>query len=124
MSKATILGVDHVQLAAPQGCEAEARRFYGDLLGLAELPKPASLAAKGGVWFAVGSQALHIGVEQGFAPARQAHPALLVHNLDALADRLARASLAVGWDDALPGYRRFYAADPWGNRIEFLEPER
>jgi catechol 2,3-dioxygenase-like lactoylglutathione lyase family enzyme len=124
MSHAAILGLDHVQLAAPHGCEAEARRFYSDLLGLAELPKPPTLAAKGGVWFAVGEQALHIGVEQPFAPARKAHPALLVRDLDALAQRLARANIAVTWDDALPGYRRFYAADPWGNRIEFLEPYR
>jgi catechol 2,3-dioxygenase-like lactoylglutathione lyase family enzyme len=115
-----ITGVDHVQLAAPPGCEAEARRFYGELLGLAELAKPPVLAARGGVWFAVGAQQLHIGVEEGFAPARKAHPALRADDLDALADRLAAAGVAVRWDDALADVRRFYTEDPWGNRLELL----
>jgi catechol 2,3-dioxygenase-like lactoylglutathione lyase family enzyme len=114
-----IVGIDHVQVAAPPGCEEGARRFYGELLGLAEVPKPAVLAARGGVWFACGAQQLHVGVEDGFAPAAKAHPALRVASgaeLRALADRLA----PVEWDDSLPGVRRFYARDPWGNRIELL----
>ncbi len=115
-----ILGLDHVQLAAPRGCEAAARSFYGELLGLAELPKPPALAGRGGVWFAAGTHGLHIGVEEPFAPSRKAHPALLVHDIDALAVRLAGAGIDVQWDDALPGYRRFYASDPWDNRLEFL----
>lgn len=117
----TIKGIDHVQLAAPRGCEAAARRFYGELLGLRELPKPPALAARGGVWFAAGAQGLHIGVEETFAPAHKAHPALLVQHIDALAERLASAGVEVQWDEALPGQRRFYAADPWGNRLEFLQ---
>lgn len=117
-----ILGLDHVQLAAPRGCEAAAREFYGGLLGLAEIPKPAALAGRGGVWFRLGSQQLHIGVEPGFAPARKAHPAFAVsaEDLDRLADRLARAAVPVTWAPELPGVRRFYAEDPWGNRLELL----
>ncbi|HSD79559.1 MAG TPA: VOC family protein [Solirubrobacteraceae bacterium] len=117
-----VLGIDHVQLAAPPGCEDEARRFYGDLLGLPELDKPAPLAARGGVWFALGAEQLHIGVESPFAPARKAHPALRVAagDLDALAGRLAAAGAPVRWDDDLPGVRRFHTDDPWGNRLELL----
>jgi catechol 2,3-dioxygenase-like lactoylglutathione lyase family enzyme len=120
----TILGLDHVQVAAPPGCEPDARRFYGGVLGLAELEKPASLAARGGAWFALGSgQQLHVGVEEDFAPALKAHPALLVEagGLEALAERLVEAGCEVGWDDALPAARRFYADDPWGNRLELVE---
>jgi catechol 2,3-dioxygenase-like lactoylglutathione lyase family enzyme len=118
----TVVGLDHVQIAAPHGCEDEARRFYGTLLGLEELPKPAPLQARGGVWFRLGAQQLHVGVEEPFAPARKAHPALRVvpERLDELAGRLAAAGVAVSWDDALPGVRRFYAEDPWGNRLELL----
>jgi catechol 2,3-dioxygenase-like lactoylglutathione lyase family enzyme len=119
----TVTGLDHVQLAAPPGCEEEARRFYGDLLGLREVDKPEALRARGGIWFAVGTQQLHIGVEEPFAPARKAHPALRVGgpaDLEVLAARLTQAGTDVLWDDALPGVRRFYADDPWGNRIELL----
>lgn len=118
-----VVGLDHVQLAAPAGCEEAARRFYGELLGLPELPKPATLAGRGGVWFQLGAQGLHIGVEQPFAAARKAHPALLVRNLDVLAERLQAAGVDVKWDNDLPGYRRFYASDPWDNRLELLWPE-
>lgn len=114
-----IVGLDHVQVAAPPGCEAEARGFYGHLLGLAEVPKPAALAARGGVWFAQ----LHVGVENDFAPARKAHPALTVDGpaeLSALAERLTLAGVPVHWDDVLPGVPRFYTEDPWGNRLEVL----
>jgi len=105
--------LDHVQLAAPPGCEAEARRFFGEVLGLREVEKPPALAARGGVWF----EQLHVGVEEDFRPARKAHPAFVVDDLDALAARLGD----VEWDDALPGTRRFYARDPWGNRLEFVQ---
>jgi catechol 2,3-dioxygenase-like lactoylglutathione lyase family enzyme len=116
------LGVDHVQVAAPRGCEEQARRFYGRLLGLPELPKPEPLRLRGGVWFGVGSQQLHIGVEEAFTPARKAHPALRVDalGLDQVAARLQAAGAKVTWDDELPGVRRLYTEDPWGNRVELL----
>jgi catechol 2,3-dioxygenase-like lactoylglutathione lyase family enzyme len=114
--------LDHVQLAAPPGCEEAAREFYGGLLGLPEIEKPGPMQASGGVWFALGAQELHIGVETGFAPARKAHPGLAVDDaaLDELAERLARAGAPVEWDERYPGVRRFYTADPWGNRVELL----
>jgi catechol 2,3-dioxygenase-like lactoylglutathione lyase family enzyme len=116
--------LDHVQLAAPAGCEDEALRFYGELLGLEPIPKPEALRGRGGVWFQAGGGQLHIGVEAPFAPARKAHPALRVDpaSLDALAARLADAGAPVRWDDGLPGFRRFYTEDPWGNRLELLTP--
>jgi catechol 2,3-dioxygenase-like lactoylglutathione lyase family enzyme len=95
-----VVGFDHVQVAAPRGCEAEARRFYGNLLGLVEVEKPESLRGRGGVWFRCGEQQLHVGVEHGFAPARKAHPAIRVAagELDALAERLRDAGEQVVWD--------------------------
>jgi catechol 2,3-dioxygenase-like lactoylglutathione lyase family enzyme len=117
-----VVGLDHVQVAAPKGCEREARRFYGDLLGLPEINKPGPLRGRGGVWFGVGAQQLHIGVQEPFSPARKAHPALRVraHELDALALRLAEAGSEVIWDEELPDVRRFFSEDPWGNRIELM----
>jgi catechol 2,3-dioxygenase-like lactoylglutathione lyase family enzyme len=117
-----VTGLDHVQVAAPPGCEAEARRFYGELLGLEEIDKPEELRARGGVWFRCGgAQQLHVGVERDFRAATKAHPALAADGLDELAARLAAGGAPVTWDDALPGTRRFYTADPWGNRIELLD---
>ena len=98
-----ITGIDHVQVAAPPGCEDEARAFYGGLLGLAELPKPPALARRGGCWFRAGAQELHVGVEEPFAPARKAHPGLVADDLDALAGRLREAGHEVTFDDAIRG---------------------
>jgi len=117
----SVLGIDHVQVAAPAGCETAARVFYGDLLGLEELPKPAALHARGGCWFRAGGQELHVGVEQPFAPARKAHPGFVVSDLGELADRLRRAGVEVLPDDAIAGVKRFHAADPFGNRLEFRQ---
>jgi predicted enzyme related to lactoylglutathione lyase len=118
--------LDHVQIAAPPGCEREARGFYGELVGWPELEKPESLRAAGGCWFALGEQELHVGVEEEFAPARKAHPAFRLASpaaLDKLAQRLEAGGAEVRWDDRLPGARRFYSFDPWGNRLEFLARE-
>jgi len=116
--------LDHVQVAAPPGCEAAARRFYGELLGLAEIEKPAALRPRGGVWFGLrGGAQLHVGVADPFgAGAAKAHPGLRVApgRLDELAAGLAAAGAAVTWDEALPGVRRFFTFDPWGNRLELL----
>src|SRR5205085_7147233 len=99
--------------AMPEGGEAAARAFYGGLLGLRERPKPASLAARGGCWFELGRGELHLGVQNKFRAARKAHPALLVADVDALRQRLVRAGVAIRDDEPLPGYRRFYADDPF-----------
>ena len=117
-----VLGLDHVQVAAPRGCEAQAREFYGGLLGLEEVEKPGTLRGRGGAWFRAGTQQLHVGVDDAFVAARKAHPALPVDagTIDALAERLAAGGAMVLWDDALPGVRRFYSEDPWGNRIELV----
>ena len=111
---------DHVQLAAPVGCEDAARRFFGELLGLEELEKPESLRSRGGVWFRVGAQQLHVGVDADFSPARKAHPAFTVSDYDELRDRLRAAGVEVTDDGSIPGIRRCYVADPWGNRIELV----
>jgi catechol 2,3-dioxygenase-like lactoylglutathione lyase family enzyme len=113
--------IDHVQLAAPKGCEAEARKFFGGLLQLEEIEKPPWLRARGGCWFQVGARQLHIGVEEPFQPATRAHPAFAVHKIDAVFTVLQRAGVRCVWDDALGNPRRFYANDPWGNRLEFTE---
>jgi len=118
-----VIELDHVQIAAPAGCEVEARRFFGDVLGLAELEKPEALRSRGGAWFELGGGGqLHVGVEKPFAPARKAHPGLRMTaaELDELARRLEAVGRRVEWDDSLPGVRRFYTADPWGNRLELL----
>jgi len=114
--------LDHVQVAAPPGCEPAARRFYGGLLGLGELPKPSALRARGGVWFGLDGGQFHVGADAHFTPADKAHPAFRVGpaTLTGLARRLADAGAPVEWDHALPGVRRFFTKDPWGNRIELL----
>lgn len=110
----------HVQVACPAGSEPAVRDFYGGLLGLVELDKPPELAKRGGVWFRGPGYELHVGVEEPFAPARKAHPAFLVDDVDALAARFSQAGHDVSWDANFPGYRRFHLADPHGNRVEIL----
>lgn len=117
-----VLRIDHVQLAMPMGGEDEARAFYGGLLGIPEAPKPVVLAERGGVWFEAGDVKIHLGVDPAFRPARKAHPALVVHGLRDLADRLRGAGAKVVDDDLLPGYERCYVTDPFGNRLELMEP--
>lgn len=121
-----ITGLDHVQVAAPRGCEADARAFYGVLLGLQEIEKPERLRARGGVWFRLGTAGeLHVGVAEPFTPATKSHPGLTVVDEEALrslADALASAGHAVEWADPaeISGRVRFHVADPWGNRLELL----
>ena len=114
----SVLGIDHVQVAAPAGCEAAARAFYGDLLGMVELPKPAPLRARGGCWFAAGDQQLHVGVSEPFAPALKAHPCLLVSDLAALRLRLVAAGVDCSREQGVPDVERVMLADPFGNRLE------
>lgn len=117
-----ITGIDHVQVAIPRGGEDTARSFYGDLLNMTEVEKPPALAVRGGCWFTAGSAVLHLGVEEPFAPARKAHPAFLVEDLDALQASLeAAGSACTRSDGELPGVHRFHTHDPFGNRIEFQQ---
>jgi catechol 2,3-dioxygenase-like lactoylglutathione lyase family enzyme len=116
-----LTGIDHIQLAIPHGGEAQARNFYGSILGLREVSKPEPLAPRGGCWFVGPGINVHLGVADGFQPASKAHPAFRVRDLAGLRDRLSASGVA-GIDDAsLPAMRRFYAADPFGNRLEFIE---
>jgi catechol 2,3-dioxygenase-like lactoylglutathione lyase family enzyme len=118
-----VVGIDHVQLAMPAGREAEAVAFYEGLLGIAQVPKPPHLAARGGCWFEDGAVKVHLGVDPDFRPATKAHPALLVDDVRALAEHLRAAGCRVVDDEPLEGYDRVYVDDPFGNRIELLEPE-
>ena len=122
MPRQTVVGFDHVQLAMPAGGEADAQAFYEGLLGLPRVPKPPHLEVRGGCWFENDAVKVHLGVEDPFRPARKAHPALQVRDLPALVERLLAAGVAVRDDEPLEGYRRVYVADPFGNRLELLEP--
>jgi len=115
-----LMGLHHVQLAMPQGGEADARAFYGGVLRMAEATKPGDMAARGGCWFESGSLRVHLGVETPFAPAKKAHPAFLVASLAVVRDRLSEAGVAFTDDTEMPGFERVFLADPFGNRIELL----
>gem|GEM_PF-983018 len=117
----SVIGLHHIQLAMPEGGEVKAVEFYEGILGIPELPKPSHLAGRGGCWFEAGSVRLHLGVEADFQPARKAHPALLVDDLSSMSTRLGNAGVEVVDDEPLPGFLRFYAYDPFGNRLEFLQ---
>ena len=113
--------LDHVQLAIPKGSEDVCRAFYCRLLGWRELEKPPLLAARGGLWLDIGEGQVHLGVEEDFRPARKTHPALIVADLDGLVRKLGEAGVAVTFDGSIPNIRRFYASDPVGNRLEFIQ---
>lgn len=114
--------IDHVQLAMPPGGEDAARAFYSGLLGLPEVPKPPELAKRGGAWFESSTVKVHLGVEADFRSARKAHPAFIVDGVDELAARCERSGYEFRFDGGLPGYKRVYVYDPFGNRLEFMEP--
>jgi catechol 2,3-dioxygenase-like lactoylglutathione lyase family enzyme len=116
-----VYGLDHIQVAIPPGSEDEARAFYVGVLGLSEVPKPAHLVSRGGVWLTGGNLNLHLGVEEEFRPALKAHPALLVENLTDLIARCENHGFSTRRDAPLDGYDRVYVADPFGNRIELME---
>ena len=117
-----IIGLDHVQLAMPVGQEDLARSFYCDVLGLTEEAKPPHLSKRGGAWFRGGSLRLHLGVDPDFHPNKKAHPAFLVRGLAELVERCAAAGFAPMTDEPLDGFDRVYVFDPFGNRLELLEP--
>ena len=116
----SIVAIDHVQLAMPPGGEAAARRFYGEVLGLPERPKPAALAARGGLWFESASVKVHLGVEADFRPATKAHPAFVVRDLPVLLARCRAAGCRIVEAGTLDGQTRVHVDDPFGNRIELM----
>ena len=114
--------LDHVQLAMPAGGEAAARRFYAGVLGFSELEKPVALRSRGGCWFELGGITVHLGVDKEFRAATKAHPAFAVEAIEKLAERFEALDVSVTWDELLlPEINRFYAHDPFGNRLEFLQ---
>jgi catechol 2,3-dioxygenase-like lactoylglutathione lyase family enzyme len=115
--------IDHVLLAMPPGRENDARAFYQGILGIAEMTKPPQLAARGGCWFEAGEVKVHLGVEEDFIPARKAHPAFIVDDLQGLIRDLKAAGYALAGDAPLEGYDRVFVADPFGNRIELMQPK-
>jgi catechol 2,3-dioxygenase-like lactoylglutathione lyase family enzyme len=117
----SFIGIDHVQLAAPKGCEEQAREFFGNKLGLQEIPKPSNLQGRGGCWFVCGKQEIHIGVQEDFVPAKKAHPAFYVKNLNEFRSHLQQAGVPIKEEPPIEGRTRFFVDDPFGNRIEFLE---
>lgn len=116
----TILAIDHVQLAMPAGQEQRAREFYSGLLGIPEKAKPPQLAGRGGAWFESAGVKVHLGVEQDFRPAKKAHPGLIVDDLEALVERLRQAGVNVVPDEVSLGSPRYFAEDPFGNRLELV----
>ena len=119
-----IQGIDHVQVAAPVGCEEEARDFYGNKIGLEEIPKPEELRKRGGCWFRCGNQEIHIGVEQTFSPAKKAHPAFVVEDIKTLRRKLAHSGCVLSEEEPIAGRERFFVHDPFGNRLEFLQYDK
>ena len=117
-----IKGIDHIQLAMPRGREDEARAFYEGVLGIPEAQKPTNLAKRGGCWFVREDLRVHLGVDDDFRPARKAHPAFLVEDLSGLRRLLEASGVMAKIDEPLEGYDRIYVDDPFGNRIELLEP--
>jgi catechol 2,3-dioxygenase-like lactoylglutathione lyase family enzyme len=116
----TIVKIDHVQLAIPEGGEPAARKFYSDLLGVPEATKPPELAARGGAWFVRGDLKIHLGIERDFRPAKKAHPALVVDDFAALVRTLRAAGHEVVSDAPIDGHERAFVDDPFGNRIELI----
>lgn len=115
------MSLHHVQISGPAGCEPQMRTFWVEVIGLSEVEKPERLKARGGAWFRSGNLELHVGIEEGFTPARKAHPGIAVGDIEALAARVESSGAPVIWDDSIPGLRRFHTADPVGNRVEFQQ---
>jgi catechol 2,3-dioxygenase-like lactoylglutathione lyase family enzyme len=117
-----ILGIEHVQVAIPVGGEARARTFYAGILGFVEVEKPVAMAKRNSIWFTAGSVSLHLGLEPDFHPAKRAHPALVVDNMDQILAACQRAAITVKPDVSFNGFRRVHLFDPFGNRLELMEP--
>ncbi|MFA9559633.1 VOC family protein [Evansella sp. AB-rgal1] len=121
MNHFSVKKIDHIQLAAPKGSEGRAKQFFVDVLGFDEVEKPGVLKKRGGVWFSLGVTQIHIGIEEPFSPAKKAHPAFEVENLEDLKEHLSKHRIDFSVDNKLPGANRIFVNDPFGNRLEFLE---
>lgn len=118
-----LIGVNHVQITVPEGREEEAKAFYCGLLGLEAVEKPGALRPNGGFWLRAGNIQVHVGVESGVDRARtKAHVAYEVRNIASWRKKLQAANIAVLDGQPIPGYRRFEFRDPFGNRVEMIEP--
>lgn len=118
------MALHHVQVSGPAGCEPRMREFYVGVLAMTEVDKPELLRVRGGAWFRAGRAEIHVGIEDGFRPARKAHPGIAVADIEALARAVAATGAPVSWDDNIPGLRRFHTSDPVGNRLEFQQAAR
>lgn len=116
-----VIALDHVQIAMSKGREQEAREFYQDILGISEVPKPAELSGRGGAWFESGATKTHLGIEDDFRPAKKAHPAFIVSDLDQLSAVLIGKGYSVTEDRSLPTVQRAFTQDPFGNRVELIQ---
>jgi predicted enzyme related to lactoylglutathione lyase len=116
-----ILSIEHVQIAIPMGAEERARGFYAGILGFSEVEKPASMAKRNSIWFAAGSVSLHLGLEPDFHPAKRAHPAFVVNNMDQILADCERGGVTMKPDVSFKGFRRVHVFDPFGNRLELME---
>jgi catechol 2,3-dioxygenase-like lactoylglutathione lyase family enzyme len=115
----TFKRLDHLQICIPKGKEDEAREFYTGILGLQEIPKPASLIANGGLWYQLADIQLHIGVEDDVAPSKR-HPAFEITDVPAARQHLENQGVKIKEEIEVPGVNRFSFFDPFGNRIELL----
>lgn len=116
-----LTGIDHLLIEAPAGCEEAARAFYGGVLGLPELFKPAALQKNGGAWFALpDGRQLHIGVTPDFQPRRKGHPAFRTSDLNAVEAHLSQHGIPFRPDEEA-GVPRVFLQDPWGNRLEIVQ---
>jgi catechol 2,3-dioxygenase-like lactoylglutathione lyase family enzyme len=117
------VALHHLQLAIPPGSEDACRAFYIGILGMTEIAKPSELAKRGGLWLRADALEIHLGVEEDFRPARKAHPGIMTSDIDDLSRHLESSGVDISWDSGFPGFRRFYALDNNGNRLEFLAPD-
>lgn len=114
----TITGLDHIQIAVPRALEKECVAFYRDVLGLNEIAKPEPLRARGGAWFQLGECQLHIGLDPEPSPASKRHICFLVSDIEGARAAVRDAGVVIKEEGTVEGLRRFFIADPAGNRIE------
>ena len=114
----------HVNVTVPRALEAEAKHFYGVVMGLKEVPKPESSRGRGGAWYQLGSLQLHLSIEEALGEncISKRHVCYTVSDLANAEERFRRAGVEIFPDDLpTPGWSRFYVRDPGGNRLEIAQ---